>query len=86
MAVHRAKEEDKRNTMVSVRYAGEELERIRSEAERQGDSVSAFIRRASLRGQRSFVFTVQMGTNNVAANAQNGATLTLHQGRLVINT
>jgi hypothetical protein len=86
MAVQRASEDDKRNTMVSVRYADGELERIRSEAERHGDSVSAFIRRASLRGEHSISFAIQMGTNNVPANPQNGATLTLHRGQPVINT
>ena len=54
--------------MVSVRYGDEEIEQIRSAAERQGSSVSAFIRRASLADEPRPRFTIEVGTSNVPAN------------------
>jgi len=77
---------DRRAAMVSVRYADDELERIRDAAERQGSSISAFIRRASLGGQGAVIhFTVQPGTCNFAASPQSGSTLTLVGAVPVIN-
>jgi hypothetical protein len=86
MSTQQSRGEEKRTEMVSVRYAGEEMERIRLAAERQGSSVAAFIRNASLVAKPRIPAMIQLGTNNVAANTQGGATLTLHQGKPVINT
>jgi len=52
---------------VSVRFSAEELERLRSEAERAGIPVSALLRRHAL--ARPYARSVAMvGSNNVASN------------------
>lgn len=80
------KDDDRRGAMVSVRYADGEMERVRSAAEKQGSSVSAFIRKASLSGQKQETpFSVQPGTCNVPTSPQSGWTLTLAGGVPVLN-
>lgn len=66
--------DDRRGSMVSVRFGGDEIERVRSAAERRGSSVSAYIREATLGNHQRPV--AQVGSSNAAVDPASSQTLT----------
>ncbi len=65
--------DEKRGTMVSVRFGGEELERIREAAERRGSSVSAYIRSAILTENQLLI--VEVASSSAAVDPPSSQTV-----------